>query len=278
MQSAAMDLNAYLARIGLAARPHPDLAGLTAIHRAQALAVPYEAIDVHLGLQVTQDLPAILDKIVRRRRGGWCYETNGLLGWALAECGFAVRRATGAVHRRERGAETEGNHVALIVTLPQGEYLADLGVADFLREPLPLREGTYEHDGMQFQTKRLSDGWWRVQNDPAAIPDDFDFHPGPADEALIARQHTFLNHDPASAFVQTFEAISMRAGGSDMVIGRVLTEREGAAKRQRLIADADELGHILRSLFGLDVPGVDAAWPRIVQRHAEVFGAPDAPP
>jgi len=167
--------------------------------------------------------------------------------------------------------------LALIVTLPEGEYLADLGVADFLREPLPLREGVYGHDGMRFEIIRLNDGWWRVLNDPASIPEDFDFRDDPVDEALIAERHDFLQHDPSSAFVQTFEAISMRPGGGDMVLGRVLTERNGMQKRQRLIADADELAHVLRSYFGLDVPGVEAAWPRILQRHAEVFGGPDAP-
>lgn len=272
-----MDLDAYLSRIGLPGRPAADLAGLSAIHRAQAFAVPYDAIDVHLRRPVSPDLPAVWDKIVRNGRGGWCYETNALLGWALRECGFTVRRATGAVYRHVRGPSAEGNHVALIVTLPEGEYLADLGVADFLREPLPLREGDYEQDGMHFRLRRLDDGWWRVHNDPAAQPDDFDFHPGPANEALIARQHVFLSGDPASPFVLTFEAIRMRPGGSDSVVGRVQETRDGSTVRKRLIADADELSQVLRDVIGLDIPGVTEAWPRIVQRHAQIFGAPDAP-
>lgn len=277
-QTAAMDLDAYLARIGLSARPSADLAGLTALHRAQAFAVPYDAADVHLGRPVSQDLPAIFDKIVTRRRGGWCYETNGILGWALRECGFVLRRATGAVYRRTRGKVAEGNHVALIVTLPEGEFLADLGVADFFREPLPLREGDYAHDGMEFSIRRLDDGWWRVTNDPAADPEDFDLHDGPADEALIARQHAYLGSNPASVFVQTFEAIAMRPGGCDSVIGRVFARRDGAVERKRLIADPEELDHILRTVIRIEVPGVAASWPRILERHVEVFGAPDALP
>ncbi len=272
-----MDLSAYFARIGLSAPPPATLEGLRQIHRAQAYAVPYDAIDVHLGRPVTQDLEAVFDKIVTRRRGGWCYETNGLLAWALTLCGFSVRRMTGAVYRSQRGRPAEGNHVALMVTLPEGRFLADLGVSDFLREPIPLLEGFYHQDGMRFELTRTGDGWWRLLNDPAAIPTDFDFHDGPADEARIAERHDFLQKDPLGTFVLNFEAIRMRPGGADMVIGRVLTERDGAEKRERLISGPEELDHILRSQLGLAVPGVEASWPRILDRHAELFGAPDAP-
>ncbi len=126
---------------------------------------------------------------------------DGRCANAASPCGGPPAPCTATSGVRRPRATT----FALIVTLPEGEYLADLGVADFLREPLPLREGDYEQDGMHFRLRRLDDGWWRVHNDPAAQPDDFDFHPGPADEALIARQHVFLSDDPASPFILTFE-------------------------------------------------------------------------
>ena len=273
-----MDLDRYLHRIGLASQPDPTLDGLRILHRAQAFAVPYEAADVHLGRPVSQNLSEIFDKIVNRGRGGWCYEVNGLLGWALQECGFTVRRATGGVFRRTRGAATEGNHVALIVSLKEGEFIADLGVSDFLREPLPLREGEYSHEGMRFSLRRLDDGWWRATNDPAAEPEDFDFWEGPADETLIAHQHDLLRRDPDATFVQNFAAFALCPGGADMVVGRVFGQRRGAEVTKRLISGPEELDDILRRVIGIAVPDVAAAWPRILSRHAEVFGAPDALP
>jgi N-hydroxyarylamine O-acetyltransferase len=66
-----MDIDAYLGRIGLTGRPPPTLEGLKALHRAHLAAIPYENFDVQLGRPVTIAVPAIYDKIVGRRRGGW---------------------------------------------------------------------------------------------------------------------------------------------------------------------------------------------------------------
>ena len=87
-----MDLDAYLARIGYAGTPRVDLETLGAIHRAHLLAIPYENLDVQLGRPGDVSLRHAFDKLVTARRGGWCYEMNGLLGWALNEIGFTGYR------------------------------------------------------------------------------------------------------------------------------------------------------------------------------------------
>lgn len=273
-----MVLDSYLARIGLPALPAPDLAGLTALHRAQGFAIPYEGIDVFLRRPVSQDISAIFAKLVTQRRGGWCYEMNALLGWALKSAGFNLRRATGAVYRKDRGVVAHGNHVVLVVTLPEGDFIADLGLGDFLRDPLPLRNGVHVQDGMVFTVAHQPDGWWRILNDAAGTPANFDLFEGPVSEDRIAERHDALQADPTSAFRQTFQAIRMRPGGADMIFGRVLCRRDGAVAPKRLIQDIDELAFLLTSIFGLQVDGLDQAWPLILERHAMVFGAPDAPP
>ena len=83
-----MRVDQYLARIGVTAPIRPDLETLRAIHRAHLLAISYENFDVLFNRPVTINIPAIYEKIVENRRGGWCYEMNGLLGWALQELGF----------------------------------------------------------------------------------------------------------------------------------------------------------------------------------------------
>src|SRR5262245_33175107 len=113
-----MNIDAYLGRIGLTERPAATLAGLRAVHRAHLLSIPYENVDVQFGRRLTIDPAAAYAKIVERGRGGWCYEMNGLLGWALGEFGFRVTRATGAVMREVRGDAVVGNHLVLRVELP----------------------------------------------------------------------------------------------------------------------------------------------------------------
>ena len=78
-------LHGYLERIGYDGPVEPTLACLRAVHRRQAVSIPYENLDVQLGVNVGQDPEALYDKLVRRRRGGWCYELNGLLQQALQE-------------------------------------------------------------------------------------------------------------------------------------------------------------------------------------------------
>ena len=76
-------LDAYLARIGLRGPCEPTLETLVALHRAHMLSVPFENLDIHLGRPLVLDPAANFEKIVTRRRGGWCYEQNGLFGWVL---------------------------------------------------------------------------------------------------------------------------------------------------------------------------------------------------
>ena len=94
-----MDLPAYLQRIQFRGEPRPDLATLKALHRQHLLHIPYENLDVQLGRPLDLDPAAAFDKLVRRRRGGWCYEMNGLLRWALETVGFEVLPMTGAIRR-----------------------------------------------------------------------------------------------------------------------------------------------------------------------------------
>ena len=118
-----MHIDAYFDRIAYAGPVQPDLATLTALHRAHLRAIPYENLDVQLGRPVTIERAPIFEKIVTGKRGGWCYEMNGLFGWALDQLGFRVTRSAGAVMREVNGAAAIGNHLVLKVELEEGAIL-----------------------------------------------------------------------------------------------------------------------------------------------------------
>lgn len=99
--SRLMKLHDYLARIEYRGPLATDLACLSAIHRQHLLAIPYEDLDVQLGRPLDLDPERIFEKIVTGRRGGWCYEMNGLLCWALREIGFEVQRMVGGRDARD---------------------------------------------------------------------------------------------------------------------------------------------------------------------------------
>ena len=241
-----MDIFAYLARIGLDAPPPVTAAGLDLVHRAQAAHIPYEGLDVQLGVPLDLDPARIFGKLVRQRRGGWCYETNGLLSWALTELGFSVTRCTAGVYRRERGDAALGNHLTLIVALDQ-DWLCDLGLGDGLRGPIPLREGTHRDGAFEFRLERLTDGYWRFHNHSLGSPETFDFTTAPADETLLQRQNDHLQRDPASHFVLNAEAVRMTSTGSVTLLGRVLRRQDKTGLTKSLIASPDHLADVLGS-------------------------------
>ena len=269
-------LNAYLARIGLKGRPQTNLAGLRTIHRAQGMTVPYEAIDVFAGHEVTQDIHAVRQKIIHAQRGGWCYETNGLLAWALTALGFQARRAAAAAYNGQMPGNSLGNHVVVLVTLDGTDWLCDLGLGDALREPIPLREGLHRQGPLTFRLERLPDGMWRFWNYSFGDPSNFVVDPGPADEDRIAHKHAALLADPESSFRQNFQVMQMHDSGSAVIYGRVLRRVTSKGVSKTLISGAAELKRLLDADFGLRGIAVEQLWPQIVARHAKVFGHPDA--
>src|SRR5436305_7150802 len=118
-----MELSAYLERIVHAGPVAPDVATLKALHRAHLTAIPYENLDVQLGRPLTTDPAAAYDKIVRRGRGGWCYEMNGLFGAMLEEIGFSVTRMAGAANRELLGDVVIGNHLVLGVEIEGATWI-----------------------------------------------------------------------------------------------------------------------------------------------------------
>lgn len=266
-----MRLSDYLERIGLAGPLPPTLATLTAVHRAQAFAIPYEGLDIQQGVALDLDPERIFDKLVRQRRGGWCYETNGLLAWALGELGFEIRRCVAGVYRRERGDAALGNHLTLIATLDQ-PYLCDLGLGDGLRGPIPLREGPHRDGALAFRLERLTDGYWRFHNHAFGAPETFDFSTEPADEALFLRQNAFLQSDPASHFVQNAEVILMGPENSLTLLGRVLRRTTPEGVEKQLIATPEAFESLLSDHFGIKGVDISRLWPRILARHVALFG------
>ncbi|HEY2033110.1 MAG TPA: arylamine N-acetyltransferase [Rhizomicrobium sp.] len=266
-----MNVDAYLRRIGLNERPPATSAGLTAVHHAHLLAIPYENIDVQLHRPVTIERPAIYEKIVERGRGGWCYEMNGILGWALGELGFNVTRATGSVMREVSGDASNGNHLVLRVELPEGLYLADVGFGDGPRDPIKIAAGAFRSSGFDFSLRRVDDRWWRLNNDPRGGAPSFDFNLDLADESVLADKCAFLQTAPISPFVQNLVVQRHVPHGLEILRGRTLRTVRADGISERVIANADELVATLKTVFALDIPDVATLWPKIVARHEEVM-------
>lgn len=113
----SQELAAYFSRIGFAGEVRRDFATLDTVVRAHVAAIPFENLDVQGGQKVTTDPQAAFAKLVERRRGGWCYEHNGVVGAALAAIGFDVVRLSAGVMRRGHAprARASGDGIAFVL-------------------------------------------------------------------------------------------------------------------------------------------------------------------
>lgn len=267
-----MEVDAYLDRIAYSGPMRKDLATLTALHRAHLRAIPYENLDVQLGRPVTTEVATIFDKIVRRRRGGWCYEMNGLFGWVLAELGFRVTRSAAGVMRELRGNDSIGNHLVLKVEMEEGTFLADVGFGDGPIDPIFVISGPFVSHGFEFALSKTDDGWWRLHNHKSGGAASFDFNMAAADEDHLAQRCFWLQSSPESPFVQNAVLQRHVDDGLWMMRGRVLRKVAPAAQKDYLVESAPEYVGVLSEVFGLNLPEAADLWPRICARH-EVLAA-----
>lgn len=266
-----MHLDAYFARIGYDGSPAADLETLEAISRLHPRAIPFENLDVQLKRPVSTELEAVFDKLVTRRRGGWCYEMNGLLGWVLKEIGFDVRRVEGGVMREATGDGALGNHLCLAVRLDGQDYLVDVGFGGSQTAPMAIAPGSEAQVPFDLELVPLEHGYWRMVQYTLGKPFSFDFHPDRCDETRLADKCIWQQGDPASVFVQNLVAQKRTGDAHVSLRGRVFDRFEAGSVDKRLLQSGAELVEVLRGEFGLDVPEAETLWSAICARHDELF-------
>jgi N-hydroxyarylamine O-acetyltransferase len=244
-----MNLGAYLDRIRFARPLRPDFETLRALQRAHLLSVPFENLDIHLGRPIDLSLDRLYDKIVRRRRGGFCYELNGLFAWALAEIGFWVQLHSARVFEGDR-AGPEFDHLALQVHAG-GAMLADVGFGDSFLEPLRLGNGVeVTQRAMTYRMEESGGTWtlWRRAGEVWEPQYAFELVPRRLDEfAAMCLHH---QTSPESIFTRKRLCSIATAGGRVTLSGHRLIVTESGRREERDVADA-EYGTILSRQFGI---------------------------
>lgn len=259
-----MHLAAYLDRIGNAGPLRPDFETLRALHRAHLLAIPYENLDIHLGRRLTLDEAQIFAKLVSARRGGWCFEMNGLFAWALRQIGFSVHLLAGSVNRAVLGDAAEGNHLVLLVELER-PYLADVGFGNGFLEPLPLAPGSYRQGFLSYQLAREGERW-QFQNHEHGGP-GFDLTLEPHRLGDFAAQCHTLQTAPSSGFVRATVCQRFTPEGIIALRGAVLTRVGATGTTSWTVSTATEYATLLEAEFGLQIPEAAALWERVWERH-----------
>jgi N-hydroxyarylamine O-acetyltransferase len=262
MSETALALDPYMDRIGLSGLAAPSLETLRTVIGAHAATIPYENIDVLLGKPPKLDLESLRAKMVRGKRGGYCFEQNLLLRAALHALGFST---TGMIARvvlsSPADAPRAAAHMVVRVDLPEGPFLVDVGFGNLTPTApvamVPNIEQETPHGlvrllpvGSELVLQaRLSDGWANLWRMCSHVPLDADYETA----------NWFTATYPNSLFVTNMIAARPGAGGvrHTFLNGRLTLRRpDGTAERQELDDEAG-VADALAGTFGLALPMED---------------------
>jgi len=252
-----MDLEAYLDRIGYRGTRQADLAMLAGLVAHQAASIPFEAIDVLLdrGVDIAPD--AIFDKLVVRKRGGYCYEQNSLLRQALIDLGFSVEtRLARVLWMRPADAPLlRPTHMVLVVTIAGRAFLADAGFGTGT-PTAPLAFDTADPQPTPLETFRLSRSplgdLLEMQADGGWAPVYAITRERPPPNA-IADANLFTSTSPDSRFRRDLMLARATDTARFLLLGNRLTIRPKSGAVETRLLDQAELEQTLSTVFTLDV-------------------------
>jgi len=251
-----MNIPAYLTRLNYTNSVKPDAETLHGLQFAHLLTIPFENLDIGLKRPIQLSEEALWEKMIIRRRGGFCYELNSLFAWLLKQIGFDVTYLNARVFDREGKPGIDFDHLALLVKIPQEPtpWLADVGFGDSFTEPLSFEMGNEQVQGLRsYRLEQTTEGYitWQKNYDgtwerqyffdlqPHNFPDEY--------EAACLYHQT----SPKSSFTRA--SIISRAtpeGRISLEDGSLIITTNGQ-REERLVPDREEYQALLKEHFGV---------------------------
>jgi N-hydroxyarylamine O-acetyltransferase len=241
---------AYLDRIAATPPVIADAATLRALHRAHQVAVPFENLSIHIPEPISLDEADLVDKIVRRRRGGFCYELNGGFALLLQALGAQVTRMAARVYG-DGQIGPPFDHLALAVRLPDGSgpWLADVGFGAHSDFPLLLDRRTEQDDPAgRFQLADTGHGDVDVLKN------------GEPQYRIELRERSLADFlptcwwqqtSPSSHFTRATICSRRTDDGRISISGRTLIRTSGTSRTEEELASDDDLLAAYRDHFGI---------------------------
>jgi len=246
----------YLNRIGLHGPLTPDIETLFRLQNAHLMQVPYENLDIIRGVSFTLEPEAVLDKIVTRRRGGYCFELNGAFAWLLRAIGYPVEEYF-ARFLKDSDTIPMRRHRVLRVAAEGRDFICDVGVGGPCPNiPLELREGLVQTD---------REGCYRFARDPflgwivetEKRGDWLPFYAFTEEPQLNLDFETtdfYCQHAPDSFFRQNLMVSRKTADGRVTLREGVINFFAPDGVTSRKPETQEELYAALRTYFGIQIP------------------------
>ena len=253
-----MNIELYLRRINYRSDRTPSTETLRKLQVAHLLTVPFENLSIHANEPIVLDDDALFRKIVEQRRGGFCYEDNGLFAALLRALGFEVTMLSAEVAKDGGGFSHPFDHMALMVQLEK-RWLVDVGFGDSFLEPLDIDfageqvQGDQRfriiRDGDYLVVERLYDTEWKPEYRFTLQSYQY------SDYEEMCRFH---QTSPESHFTRkrvcSLATPEGRITLSDMKL--IVTTKGG--REETDVSSDEEYKQILKERFGIRDPGLHA--------------------
>ena len=252
MTAHLVDKDAYLKRINYTGSTAPTADTLRQLQLAHLLAVPFENLSIHKGEPIVLDDDALFDKIVVRRRGGFCYELNGLFAALLRTLGFNVQMLSAGVANSEGEWGPEFDHMTLLVTLEK-RWLVDVGFGDSFIYPLILDDRNEQKQGMRsYRIEDIDDRLVMSQKNQSDVwKPQYRFTLLPHVYGDYSEMCHYQQTSPESHFTQGRICSRLTSEGRiTLSRGRLITTR-GISKEERDLADEAEETELLEKYFDI---------------------------
>lgn len=258
-----LDFDAYAERIGYRGTHTPTADALEALVLSHAIRIPFENLDIHLGNPIELEPERVFDKLVARRRGGYCFEQNGLLLEMLRAIGFSVRPLAARVTYGPP-ADRPRSHMLLMVEVGPRTFVADVGFGTHnLLAPLPFEPDIErEVHGERFRIREVpwdgralgpppgfeievagDDGWTSLYR--ASLEEQ-----RPADFVMAS---WFCSTHPDSLFVRHKIVSRAEVGARHRLLDRELLVRRDGRTETTVLPDDAAFRAALREVFRIEL-------------------------
>ncbi|HVE56846.1 MAG TPA: arylamine N-acetyltransferase [Pyrinomonadaceae bacterium] len=254
-----MDTEKYLRRIGIESSDiTANAESLRFLQKQHLLNVPFENLDIHWKRPILLDTAKFYQKIVEEKRGGFCYELNGLFCQFLNELGFPSKMVSARVADGKGGFSAEYDHMAILTRIDGTDFLVDVGFGDFTAEPLNFVSDIEQKDeNGTFLIRKHTDEYFEVaKKDGDGWKSEYIFKAKPRDLAEFTEMCNFHQTSPESHFTRGKVCSLMLENGRKTLTDKKFIETRNGAKSETEVNSKVEFNALLAREFQIKMSSV----------------------
>jgi len=254
-----MEVGKYLERINYQGETEVTIEVLHGLQKKHLLSVPFENLDIHYKIPIQLNPGNIFEKVVIRKRGGFCYELNSIFYELLRSIGFDVKMISARVfNQRQEVFSPEFDHLAIIANLDVVDYLVDVGFGEFAFQPLKIELNTTQNDERgKFRVDKYDDEHYKVskQADEHWIP-EYMFTLKERDLNEFTGMCQYNQSSPQSHFTQNTFCSLPTENGRVTVSTNKIKITEGSSITESPVTDEHEFLSALEKYFHIRLDSI----------------------